>query len=268
MKAFLRHLIFCVLLLYAPASLAQSSALQPVSFEPCADSIQRHVLLERQIDSLRRLIAQAPSDSLKFPLRLALAELHVFRSFKDYDDASFRKSELDTALTLIDAAQRHHKTTTSRALECAVLLERARYQPRSDAILTLDMCQKELADILRDDALHPLTLTVYGALGVELGKIPAAQRLFASWFYRPIPTEPPINRALLYLLQAKLLGKYRAFVYWKLGEAYMQVRNARDVVTSLQACLETPEEHPYLDAYCKSRARLLLEQYLAARKSR
>ncbi len=228
---------------------------QPSSFEP-------------QLDSLRQLIHQASHDSLKFPLRLALAEQHFFHSFKHYDDASFRQAELNAALDLLSAAHQFRKTSTSRAIECAVLLERVQFQPRQDALLTLDMCQKELADILKDDPLNPAALATYGALGVELAKIPAVYRLFAQWFYRPIPTDPSLNQALLYLLQARLLGKYRVFVLWKLGEAYTQVRNARDVVTSLRACLDAPEEHPYFDAYCKSRARMLLEQYLSARQSR
>lgn len=267
MIAFLCRLLFCTLVLSASFA-AQVYAFQLGSFELRTDSLHALVSLEHQIDSLHQRLAQASSDSLRFPIQLALAELYIFHSFKHHDDPSFRQAELDKALTLINAAQHYHKTPTSRALECAVLLERTRFQPRSEAILTLDMCQKELADILRENTLHPLALTLYGALGVELGKIPAVQRLFASWFYRPIPTEPPIQQALLYLLQAKLLGQYRVFVHWKLGEAYMQVRNARDVVTSLRTCLELPEEHPYFDTYCKSQARLLLEQYLAARKSR
>lgn len=260
--------LFFALMLSVSSFATPPYALPLSSFELRTDSLHAHVSLEHQIDSLHQRLAQASSDSLKFPLRLALAELYIFHSFKHHDDDAFRQAELDKALILINDAQRYHKTPTSRALECAALLERARFQPRSEAILTLDMCQKELADILRENTLHPLALTLYGALGVELGKIPAVQRLFASWFYRPIPTEPPIQRALLYLLQAKLLGQYRVFVYWKLGEAYMQVRNARDVVTSLRTCLELPEEYPYFDTYCKSQARLLLEQYLAARKSR
>jgi hypothetical protein len=224
--------------------------------------------LEHQLDSLRQLIHQASHDSLKFPLRLALAELHFFHSFKHYDNANFRQGELNTALELLSEAQHFRKTPTSRALECAMLLERTQFQSREDALFTLDMCQKELADILKADPLNCVALTTYGALGVELAKIPPVHRLIAKWFYRPIPTDPSLNQALLYLLQAQLLGKYRAFVLCKLGEAYMQVRNARDVVTSLRSCLDAPEEHPYFDAYCKSRARTLLEQYLSTRQSR
>ncbi len=226
------------------------------------------VSLEQRLDSLRQLIHQASYDSLKFPIRLALAELHFFHSFKHYDDANFRQGELNAALELLSEAQHFRKTPTSRALECAILLERAQFQSHEDALLTLDICQKELVDILKADPLNSVALATYGALGVELAKIPPVYRLIAKWFYRPIPTDPSLNQALLYLLQAQLLGKYRVFVLWKLGEAYMQVRNARDVVTSLRSCLDAPEEHPYFDTYCKSRARTLLEQYLSTRQSR
>lgn len=221
-----------------------------------------------QIDSLSKLIAHHPTDSLTFERRLALAELYFCRSFKDPDNSIGRQRELDLALSEVEAAHRQQKTATSRALECAVRLERVQFLPRADALLTLDMCQKELADILRRDPLNPLALTVYGALGVELGKIPPVKRLFARWFYRPIPDEPSVNTAILYLLEARLLGKYQVFVNLKLGEAYMQMRNAREVVESLRACLRAPETYPYFDAYTKALAQKLLDEYLATRKAR
>jgi hypothetical protein len=249
----MRHVLYAFF--FTLTIFSASLSAQPASFE-------------RQLDSLRQLVYHTQHDSLKFLLYLALAELHFFHSFKHHDDANFRQAELNAALDLLSAAHQFRKTSTSRAIECAVLLERAQFQSRQDALLTLDMCQKELADILRDDPLNSAALATYGALGVELAKIPAVYRLLAQWFYRPIPTHPSLNQALLYLLQAQLLGKYRVFILWKLGEAYVQVRNARDVVNSLRACLDAPEEHPYFDAYCKSRARMLLEQYLSTRQSR
>ncbi|MCS7013901.1 MAG: hypothetical protein RMI34_12510 [Chloroherpetonaceae bacterium] len=224
--------------------------------------------LEAQIDSLSQLISENPTDSLAFERRLALAELYFCCSFRDPNNPRARQQELDAALREVEKAHQQRKTATSRALECAVRLERTQFQPRSEALLTLDMCQKELADILRTDPLNPLALTVYGALGVELGKVPPIKRLFARWFYMPLPEEPSVNTAILYLLEARLLGKYQVFVNLKLGEAYMQVRNAREVVESLKACLAAPEVYPYFDAHSKALAQKMLDEYLAARKAR
>jgi len=124
------------------------------------------------------------------------------------------------------------------------------------------MCQKELLDVLKTNPSDDFTRLVLGALGVELAKINSLQRTVASAFYAPIPTEPALDVSLLWLLQAKLDGLYPAFTHLKLGEAYIMLRNAKDAVESLNACLREPERHPYFDAHCKRLAKQRLKDYL------
>ncbi len=217
---------------------------------------------DHRLATLQAELRHAP-DSLKFSIHMALAELRFFNSFRfSHDQKDARRAELDQALESAETALKLNRTTTARTARCAILLERARLLDNKTAIVTIDSCRKELMEILKQDSLNDFTHLVLGALGVELAKITPVQRTFAPLFYAPIPTDPALDVSLLWLLQAKFARLYPAFTYLKLGEAYILLRNAKDAVESLNACLREPEQYPYFDAHCKRLAKERLNDYL------
>jgi hypothetical protein len=234
----------------------------PVVFwSASADSLESQSL-ETRLKALHSELRHAP-DSLKFSLYVALAELQFFNSFRfSNEETDARRAALDQALASAEAALRLNRTTTARTARCAILLERTRLLDNKTAIVTIDSCRRELMEIHKQDSLNDFTHLVLGALGVELAKISPVQRTFAPLFYAPIPTEPALDVSLLWLLQAKFARLYPAFTYLKLGEAYILLRNAKDAIESLNACLRQPEQHPYFDAHCKRLAKQRLDDYL------
>jgi hypothetical protein len=174
--------------------------------------------------------------------------------------AGARTEALNRALTAIRDALKLAKPESARAFECLLMIELARYQGGKEATLAVDMCKKELEDILRTAPTDYTANVAYGLLSYEVLQVDGFKRFLARLFFTRLPEDLSYDAALLHLLQAKLT-RQTPYLYYKLAETYFALNNYRYALESLNLCLTSKEIEPYIDAYYKKLARQLLESY-------
>ncbi|MBC8044200.1 MAG: hypothetical protein IAF08_12250 [Rhizobacter sp.] len=217
---------------------------------------------EQTMMSLRQSIATAPNDSLKGLLYARVSEQFVYRSYKDAENEAFRKPLLLQALVAVDSALMFSKHPSIRAVRSIVVLDLARYAPKGEAIVAVNVQKKELEDILRVDTTNPEASITYGILAYDVTAISGMQRFVAGLLFGKLPDDLTYQTALLNLLQAKVQGAGdMPILYFKLAETYFALKNNRDAIASLETCIALPEKRPYIDAYFKGLAKKLLDDY-------
>lgn len=229
--------IFLALLLCAPPLRAQDSAL---------------VALESTLEN-------AP-DSAKGEIRRELAKRYFFYSFKHPDSVEFRKATLAEGLKRAEATQ-------DSLLMAAHHLELARFLPNDSAVRVLTFYKPIVDSALKREPSNVLASLIYATMSIEILKLGAFKTFLAKIFYGELP-KASYDNALLYLLQVKWEGEFLAMTYYRLAECYFGLRNHRDAIESLNACLKTQEQYPYLDAYFKREAQKALTRYYDAERRR
>lgn len=201
---------------------------------------------------------ETASDSLKQQVRHQLSRQYFFYSFKYPDSAAFRQATLAKGL---EVARQNHDTL----LMAAHHLELTHFLPNDSAVKTLNFYKPRLDSLLKRDPSSIIASLVYATLNIEILKLGGFKSFLAKILYGALP-ESDYDRALLHLLQVKLEGEFLAMTYYRLAECYFALRNHRDALGSLNACLKVEERYPYIDAYFKHQAKARLEQYKRERR--
>ncbi len=207
-------------------------------------------------DSLRlALEAQlsASADLLKAEIRRELSRQYFFYSFKYPDSTLFRQATLTKGLELA-------RESGDTLLLAAHHLELTHFLPNDSAVKTLNFYKPLLDSVLKRDPTNIIASLIYATMNIEILKLGGVKSFIAKILYGPLP-EGDYDRALLHLLQVKLEGEFLAMTYYRLAECYFALRNHRDALGALNACLKTEERYPYIDAYFKRKAKARLEQY-------
>lgn len=197
-------------------------------------------------------------DSLKEAIRRELSRQYFFYSFKYPDSALFRQAALTKGLQLA-------RESSDTLLMAAHHLELTHFLPNDSAVKTLNFYKPLLDSLLQREPANIIASLIYASMNIEILKLGKLKAFLARILYGALP-ECDYDRALLYLLQVKLEGEFLAITYYRLSECYFALRNHRDAVGSLRACLETEERYPYIDAYFKRQAKARLEQYNRERR--
>ncbi len=197
-------------------------------------------------------------DSLKSEMRRDLARQYFFYSFKYPDSTEFRQATLAKGL---DMARQNQDTL----LMAAHHLELTRFLPNDSAVKTLNFYKPMLDSFLKRDPSNIVASLIYATMNIEILKLGGLKTFLAKILYGALP-ECDYDRALLYLLQVKLEGEFLAMTYYRLSECYFALRNHRDALGSLYACLKAEERYPYIDAYFKREAKARLERYNRERR--
>ncbi|MCS6989980.1 MAG: hypothetical protein NZM06_10740 [Chloroherpetonaceae bacterium] len=207
--------------------------------------------------ALESRLAALP-DSQKRDAWRELARQHFFHSFKHPDSVEFRQAALAKGLLRATEAR-------DTLLMAANHLELARFLPNDSAVRVLNFYKPIVDSVLKRDPSNIVASLIYASLSIEILKLGGFKTFLAKLFYGGLP-QASYDSALLYLLQTKLEGEFLAMTYYRLAECYFGLRNHRDAIESLNACLKTEERYPYLDAYFKREARKALERYYAERR--
>ncbi len=192
-------------------------------------------------------------DSLKQEIRRELSRQYFFYSFKYPDSTLFRQAALAKGLALA-------RESNDTLLLAAHHLELTHFLPNDSAVKTLNAYKPLLDRLLQQDPENIIASLIYATMNIEILKLGGLKSFLAKMFYGALP-ECDYDRALLHLLQVKLEGEFLAMTYYRLSECYFALRNHRDALGSLNACLKTEERYPYIDAYFKRQAKARLEQY-------
>ncbi len=195
----------------------------------------------------------ASPDSLKAEIRRELSRQYFFYSFKYPDSTLFRQAALAKGLELA-------RESGDTLLLAAHHLELTHFLPNDSAVKTLNFYKPLLDSVLKRDPTNIIASLIYATMNIELLKLGGFKSFLAKMLYGALP-EGDYDRALLYLLQVKLEGEFLVMTYYRLAECYFALRNHRDALGSLNACLKAEERYPYLDAYFKRQAKARLEQY-------
>ncbi len=195
----------------------------------------------------------ASPDSLKAEIRRELSRQYFFYSFKYPDSTLFRQAALAKGLELA-------RESGDTLLSAAHHLELTHFLPNDSAVKTLNFYKPQLDSLLKRDPSNIIASLIYATMNIELLKLGGFKSFLAKMLYGALP-EGDYDRALLYLLQVKLEGEFLVMTYYRLAECYFALRNHRDALGSLNACLKAEERYPYLDAYFKRQAKARLEQY-------
>lgn len=209
------------------------------------------------ITALESRLNTAP-DSLKSEMRRELARQYFFYSFKYPDSTEFRQAALAKGL---DIARQNQDTL----LIAAHHLELTHFLPNDSAVKTLNFYKPILDSLLKRDPSNIIASLIYATMNIEILKLGGLKAFLAKILYGALP-ECDYDRALLYLLQVKLEGEFLAVTYYRLSECYFALRNHRDALGSLYACLKAEERYPYIDAYFKREAKARLERYNRERR--
>lgn len=244
------YLLLSLLLLTSPRVFFGQTSTTPLS------SVARSVVKQS---------GKAAADSAEFAKFIALSEKHYYESYKEPDNEAHRVQSLNRALEAVRAAIKLKNDESARAFECLLMLELARYQGGEEATESVDLCKKELEDILRTAPTDYTANFTYGLLSYEVLQVGSFKLFLARLFFTPLPVDLSYDSGLLHLLQAKLCRE-TVQLYYKLAETYFALNNHRDALESLEKCLSLKEENPYIDAYYKKQAAALLENYRARNK--
>ncbi len=212
---------------------------------------------EQAILSLEARLSSTP-DSLKPEVQRQLAKQYFFYSFKHPDSVEFRRAILEKGLAI---AQQSRDTL----LMAAHHLELTHFLPNDSAIKVLNFYHPMLDSLSRHDFSNTIAALMYASMSIEILKLGGFKKFLARLLYSALP-EVDYDRALLHLLQVKLAGEFLVVTYYRLAECYFALRNHRDALASLDACLKAEERYPYMDAYFKSRAKARLERYYRERR--
>ncbi|NTW50938.1 MAG: hypothetical protein HGB19_14655 [Chlorobiales bacterium] len=203
---------------------------------------------------------KADVDSAKYEQFMVLSEKHYHESYKEPDNEAQRVQSLNRALEAVRTSLKLKRQASAQAFECLLMLELARYQGGEEATRSVDLCKKELEDILRTAPTDHTANFAYGLLSYEVLQVGSVKRFLAQFFFTPLPEDLSYDSALLHLLQAKL-SRETPHLYYTLAETYFALNNQRYALESLQKCLSLKEENPYIDAYYKKQAGVFLENY-------
>lgn len=191
---------------------------------------------------------------------MASAQVHYDASYKEPANATYRVQSLSQGLNAVRSAIKIKRESTARAFECLIMLELAYYEDGKKATEAVDLCKRELDDILRTAPTNYMANLAYGILSYEVLQVSGLKRFFARLFFTPLPEDLSYDSGLLHLLEAKLSSE-NPHLYYKLAETYFALNNHRDAVESLKKCLSLSEKNSYIDAYYKKLAAALLESY-------